>query len=143
MARLKAYAGLLADWNPAIIWFPPAPWKISGGGISGIPPSLAPLIPPNARTLADLGSGAGFPGLVLAEMLRGRVSVTLLRSHRQEMRLSDAAAERMDCPSSSRIAGWKMPRRAFDVVTARACAPCPSFWAMHRISQARTVFACF
>ena len=30
---------------------------------------LAPLIPHKAKTLADLGSGAGFPGLVLAVLL--------------------------------------------------------------------------
>ena len=35
--------------------------------------SLDTLIPEGARTLADLGSGAGFPGLVLAALLaRGR-----------------------------------------------------------------------
>ena len=60
----------LATGMPATIWWPQAPWRISGGGISGIRAQLAPLIPPSAKTLVDLGSGAGFPGLVLAVMLR-------------------------------------------------------------------------
>src|SRR5688500_12340104 len=32
---------------------------------------LLPLIPPNAKRLADLGTGAGFPGLVLAALKPG------------------------------------------------------------------------
>src|SRR5882724_1978306 len=40
---------------------------------------LLPLIPREARTLADLGSGAGFPGLVLAA-LRPELDVTLIES---------------------------------------------------------------
>ena len=30
---------------------------------------LAPLIPSHARTIVDIGSGAGFPGMVLAILL--------------------------------------------------------------------------
>ena len=72
LARLKAYADLLADWNARHnLVSPRAPWPISGGGISGIRAQLAPLVPETARTLADLGSGAGFPGLVLAATAAG------------------------------------------------------------------------
>src|SRR5438132_11428226 len=40
---------------------------------------LQPLIPPEASTLVDLGSGAGFPGLVLAS-LRPDLDVTLIEA---------------------------------------------------------------
>lgn len=42
---------------------------------------LAPLLPERFKTLVDLGSGAGFPGLVLAAMLEPKgVEVTLIES---------------------------------------------------------------
>ncbi|MEO1137753.1 MAG: 16S rRNA (guanine(527)-N(7))-methyltransferase RsmG [Pseudomonadota bacterium] len=42
---------------------------------------LAPLLPKGIKTLVDLGSGAGFPGLVLAAMLAPEdVAVTLIES---------------------------------------------------------------
>ena len=66
MARLELYADLLSDWNSrhnlvsetslAQVWRRHF-WDSA---------QLAPLVPPTARTLADLGSGAGFPGMVLA-----------------------------------------------------------------------------
>ena len=36
--------------------------------MSSIRPSSRPLIPTEAKSLADLGSGGGFPGLVLAAL---------------------------------------------------------------------------
>ena len=45
-----------------------APSTKSGTGISLIAPSFGSIRPANARTWLDLGSGAGFPGLVLAIM---------------------------------------------------------------------------
>src|ERR1700750_756448 len=66
LGRLKAYADILVDWNARHnlvakstlpdVWRRPF-WDSA---------QLAPLIPNTAKTLADLGSGAGFPGLVLA-----------------------------------------------------------------------------
>src|SRR6195952_4909728 len=74
--RLKAYAGLLAEWNALHN-------LVSKNSLEDLwrrhfwdSAQLAPLVPADARTLADLGSGAGFPGLVLAAMLPG-LSVTL------------------------------------------------------------------
>jgi len=40
---------------------------------------LVPLIPAEAKTLADLGSGGGFPGLVIAAM-RPDLEITLIES---------------------------------------------------------------
>ena len=50
------------------IWWRPARWMRSGTGISPISAQLVALAP-GARTWVDLGSGAGFPGLVVAILL--------------------------------------------------------------------------
>ena len=47
---------------------------------------LKALIPEGAKTLADLGSGGGFPGLVLAA-LRPDLDVTLIESDARKARL--------------------------------------------------------
>ena len=49
-------------------WWRRARWTPSGTAISPTPPSSWPW-PRGARTWVDLGSGAGFPGLVVAIML--------------------------------------------------------------------------
>src|SRR5229473_6934942 len=62
---------------------------------------LAPLIP-KARTLADLGSGAGFPGLVLAA-LRPKLDVTLIESDARKSAYLGEAARRMGLPKQPKI----------------------------------------
>src|ERR1700760_4215686 len=94
MARLKAYADILADWNArhnlvakstlADLWRRHF-WDSA---------QLVPLIPDAARTLADLGSGAGFPGLVIAAMRPG-LAVTLFEATGKKAAFLRAAAERM------------------------------------------------
>jgi len=81
---------------------------------------LAPLVPAGAR-VADLGSGAGFPGLVLA-LLRGG-PVDLIESDtrkaaflREAVRITGAAAA-VHNTRAERLA------LAADAVVARACAP--------------------
>ena len=86
---------------------------------------LAALIPPEAKTLADLGSGAGFPGLVLAA-LRPDLAVTLHEATTKKCAFLQAAAERMALHVTIENARMEdQPHKAFDVVTARACAPLP------------------
>lgn len=126
LARLKAYVALLAEWNArhnlvsesslADVWHRHV-WDSA---------QLLPLIPDAARSLVDLGSGAGFPGLVLACLLRERSGfrAVLYESIAKKCRFLEAAAERMDLAvevRNSRIE--EAGREAFDVVTARACAP--------------------
>ena len=56
---------------------------------------LAPFIPETARTLADLGSGAGFPGLVLADCCGPDLAVTLYEATAKKCAFLQAAADRM------------------------------------------------
>ena len=125
LARLKAYADMLLDWNERhnLVARSTLPdlWQRHFWDSA----QLAPLIPDTARTLADLGSGAGFPGLVLAAM-RPELAVTLHEATTKKCAFLQAAADRMGLRVS--IANARMedlPPRPFDVVTARACAPLP------------------
>jgi 16S rRNA (guanine527-N7)-methyltransferase len=126
LARLEAYAGLLADWNARHN-------LVSARSLNDVwrrhfwdSAQLASFIPPSARTLADLGSGAGFPGLVLAELLRGRVAVTLYEATAKKCRFLEAVAQKLQLPVEVlNLRIEDAPYRAFDIVTARACAPLP------------------
>jgi 16S rRNA (guanine527-N7)-methyltransferase len=84
---------------------------------------------PDARRWLDLGSGAGFPGLVIAILLREvpDASVALVESNqkkcaflREAVRVTGAPAE-VFCERIESVAKrWSEP---VDVVTARALAP--------------------
>ncbi|HYJ35853.1 MAG TPA: 16S rRNA (guanine(527)-N(7))-methyltransferase RsmG, partial [Rhizomicrobium sp.] len=90
---------------------------------------LLPLIPEPARTLADLGSGAGFPGLVLAAM-RPNLAVTLHEATTKKCLFLKAAADRMGLKVEVANARLEdLPARPFDVVTARALSPLPQLLA--------------
>ena len=125
LSRLKAYADLLADWNARhnLVAKSTLPDLWSRHFLDSA--QLAPLVPVEARTLADLGSGAGFPGLVLAVM-RPDLAVTLHDATTKKCAFLQAAAERMGVKVTVRNARLEdLPPRPFDVVTARALAPLP------------------
>jgi 16S rRNA (guanine527-N7)-methyltransferase len=141
LARLKAYADLLRDWNSRHN-------LVSKDSLDDLwqrhlwdSAQLVPLIPEGARTLADLGSGAGFPGLVLAALLRGRMVVTLYEATAKKCDFLRAAAGRMDVTveiENSRIE--ERYGRIFDVIVARACAPLPKlFGYAHNFAGPNTV----
>ncbi len=126
LKRLENYADLLRDWNACHN-------LVSARSLEDLwrrhiwdSAQLAPLVPASAKTLVDLGSGAGFPGLVLAELLRDRVAVTLFEATAKKCAFLAAAARNMDLPIA--IENTRMEDvafQSFDVVTARACAPLP------------------
>jgi 16S rRNA (guanine527-N7)-methyltransferase len=125
LARLKAYADLLADWNTRhnLVAKSTLPDLWHRHLLDSA--QLAPMIPDGARTLADLGSGAGFPGLVLAAM-RPEIAVTLHEATTKKCAFLQAAAERMGIKVAVRNARLEdLPPQPFDVITARALAPLP------------------
>jgi 16S rRNA (guanine527-N7)-methyltransferase len=122
MARLEGYAALLGKWQKAINLVA----RDSLGDLwrrhmldSAV---LWPLIPKNSRVLVDLGSGAGFPGLVLA--ILGVPEVHLIESDGRKCAFLSEAA-RLFAPNPVKIHHGRIESVepvAADVVTARALA---------------------
>ncbi|MBO0844607.1 MAG: 16S rRNA (guanine(527)-N(7))-methyltransferase RsmG [Nocardioides sp.] len=85
---------------------------------------LAPLVPEGAR-VADLGSGAGLPGVVLA-IARPDLSVTLIEPMARRVTFLSEVVAALDLTAVEVVRGraeeWRRAER-FDVVTARALAP--------------------
>jgi 16S rRNA (guanine527-N7)-methyltransferase len=106
---------------------------------------LAPLIPPEAATLADLGSGGGFPGLVLAA-LRPELDATLIEVDARKAAFLGEAGRRMGLKKPPRVVIGRIeevPEAKADVVTARALAPLGQLlvWAdRHRADTAICLF---
>ena len=86
---------------------------------------LAALVPETAGRVVDLGSGAGFPGLVLALVLDPRgTSVDLIESNRRKAAFLEAAIRETGAPARvhcARIESRPVPPAP--AATARACAP--------------------
>lgn len=86
----------------------------------------------SGRSLADVGSGAGLPGIPLA-LARPDMAVTLIESsHKKAAFLKQAAIElALDNVEvvNARVEAWEAPRR-FDVVISRAFSDLPEFVAL-------------
>lgn len=80
---------------------------------------------PQARVWADVGAGAGFPGIVLAILLKSRAGarVELIDSLRKRCRFLEGVVRRLALPARVHWARAETLFLDVDVVTARACAP--------------------
>jgi 16S rRNA (guanine527-N7)-methyltransferase len=99
---------------------------------------LAPLVPTDA-TVADLGSGAGLPGLVLA-IARPDLRVALVEPMARRVSFLDEAIAELGLTNVEVLRGraeQRTDRRRFDVVTARALAALPTLlgWAMPWVAE--------
>jgi len=79
----------------------------------------------DARTWADLGAGAGFPGIVLAILLAGqpRAKVHLVESMTKRCRFLAEVVATLRLPAEVHNARAETFPLKVEVVTARACAP--------------------
>ncbi len=123
--KLKIYQNLLQKWQQSINLISPSTLSDIMTRHFQDSAQLYPLIPDTAQTLVDMGSGAGFPGLVLAIMDQtqgnGKLDVHLVESDqrkcvflREVIRQSQIKAT----VHSSRLEN--IPPFQADVVTARA-----------------------
>lgn len=122
LARLEAYAELLVNWSARI--------NLVGTTTLGDlwrrhfldSAQLLPHVPEGTQSLIDLGSGAGFPGLVLA--ILGVCGVELVEADSRKCVFLREAARIAATPVQIRNTRIEsMPRHVADVVTARGCAP--------------------
>ncbi|MBK1836484.1 16S rRNA (guanine(527)-N(7))-methyltransferase RsmG [Azospirillum sp. YIM B02556] len=126
--RLIAYEELLRKWQPKINLIGPSTlpdaWKRHFLDSA----QLYPLLPQGVQVLVDLGSGAGFPGLVLA--ILGVPQVHLIESDVRKCAFLREAARVCDAPVTvhakriETVTGIEA-----DVVTARALAPLADLFA--------------
>jgi 16S rRNA (guanine527-N7)-methyltransferase len=132
LARLKTYAGMLEDWGARHNLISRASMAELWRRHFADSAQIAVLIPDSARSLVDLGSGAGFPGLVLAELLRARggLRIVLYEATAKKCHFLEAVASRLSLALDIRCARIEdAAPETFEVVTARACAPLPKLLA--------------
>jgi 16S rRNA (guanine527-N7)-methyltransferase len=82
-------------------------------------------VAPDAKTWADLGAGAGLPGVVLAILGKGRAGfhVKLVDSLAKRCRFLSAVVEALDLPADVVNARAESVALNVEIVTARAVAP--------------------
>lgn len=127
MDRLVIYAGLLGKWNPKIN-------LVANSTLANIwhrhmadSAQIWALAPEGARTWLDIGSGAGFPGLVIAAIAAEKAPelvVTLVESDRRKSVFLQTVAREMGVTAkviTKRIEALE-PQKA-DILSARALAP--------------------
>ncbi len=95
--KLTLYMALLLKWSKAVNLV--APSTLSNAKQRHFQDSLQllPLIPADAKILFDLGSGAGFPGLVLA-ISRPDISIHLFESDQKKCAFLSTVSRETDTP---------------------------------------------
>jgi 16S rRNA (guanine527-N7)-methyltransferase len=137
-SRLDGLVELLDRWNAKTNLV--APREMDSVWTRHVADSLQLLdhVPAGAKTIVDLGSGGGFPGLVLAAALAGRpgARVHLVESVQRKAAFLREAVRRLGLPAqvhALRIEDLDPAALGkVDVVTARALAPLPQLLELAR-----------
>ena len=102
---------------------------------------LLSLAPERARSWIDLGSGAGFPGMVVA-LIRPGLRLTLVESRRKRIDFLRFLAESLGLADRVTVAGQRLEMidaAPHDVISARAFAPLDRLLPLaHRFSRRET-----
>jgi len=135
LERVDAYLAVLDEWRTRINLIGPSEGRHIWRRHVLDSLQLAPLIPSEILALADIGSGAGFPGVLLACDLAGRsdAMVYLVEKSVRKSEFLEAAVQRLGLTAvvlNQRIED-PAPRKV-DILTARALAPLPKLLAMSK-----------
>lgn len=132
--RFAVYAELLVRWQRVKNLVSPATLGEVWTRHLADSAQIVPLVP-EALRWADIGSGAGFPGLVVAILLADHAGahVDLVEANARKCAFLREAARACGAPATvhnGRIADVLPELRSVDVLTARALAPLPDLLEM-------------
>ncbi|MET0274670.1 MAG: 16S rRNA (guanine(527)-N(7))-methyltransferase RsmG [Phenylobacterium sp.] len=124
MADLERFFILLSEWNENMNLVGPATLPVFWSRHAWDSAQLLRM-EPDARSWADLGAGAGLPGLVLAILGKGTVGfhVDLVESMAKRCKFLQAVVDELKLPATVRHARAEDLKLTVEIVTARACAP--------------------
>ena len=124
MADLEAYLERLVETNRVMNLVGPSTLEVFWSRHAWDSAQLLPLAP-EAKTWADLGAGAGLPGVVLAILLKDTpgAHVHLIDSMTKRCRFLSEVVTALDLPATVHNVRAESLSMTVDVVTARACAP--------------------
>jgi 16S rRNA (guanine527-N7)-methyltransferase len=125
MADLEAYRALLEEWNGRLNLVGPSAMAVFWRRHAFDSAQLLALAP-EAKVWADIGTGAGLPGVVLAILLKGvpGAKVHLIETLAKRCVFLREVVTRLGLPAevhNGRAEDMKLT--GIEVVTARACAP--------------------
>ena len=127
MTRLEAHVALLHQWNPRINLVSASTLETVWQRHVADSAQLWRFRPAGARLWLDLGSGAGFPGLVVAAFAAAdapELTVRLVESDQRKAAFLMTVARAANLRAEILDARWqRLPPQDADVVSARALAP--------------------
>jgi 16S rRNA (guanine527-N7)-methyltransferase len=127
MERLVTHRRMLAEWSERMNLIGPKELDLYWSRHALDSAQLLKLAP-GAKKWADLGSGAGFPGLVLACFLADEpgAAVHMVEATGKKATFLRAVVDALNLPAAvfnCRIEEFRAGQGPYDVVTARALAP--------------------
>lgn len=143
IALLDRYAAMLGEWQSRLNLVGPAtlPERWTRHFLDSA--QLLDYAPQGPLNWIDIGSGAGFPGLVIA-MLRPDVQITLVESRAKKCAFLQAVADNCGIADRVSIRAERieaLPQKQFDVISARALASLPQLfdWGL-RFAESGTIW---
>ena len=125
--KLSEYHSLLEEWQKKLNLVSKNSFEDAWNRHFADSAQLFKFLPEQAQTLLDFGSGAGFPGMVIAIMAQEKtpyLKVTLVESIKKKTLYLNEVAQRLSVQVTiinDRIEN--LPPQKVDVITSRAMAP--------------------
>jgi 16S rRNA (guanine527-N7)-methyltransferase len=104
--------------------------------------SLLPILPEGTFSLLDVGTGGGFPGMVL-KIVRPEIKLTLLDSTRKKLIYLESIAAKLGIAVKTVHARAEHHTGQYDIVAARAVADLPTLcaWCLPFVKPGGRFFA--
>jgi 16S rRNA (guanine527-N7)-methyltransferase len=140
LARLRLYADLLAEESRSQNLIAPSTLGRIWERHILDSAQLARFEPHAAASWVDVGSGAGLPGIVIACLVDG--PITLIEPRKLRAQFLRDVIEKLDLNVAVECRRAETAEGRFDVITGRAVAPLTQFLRIsHHLSTKKTVWA--